>query len=618
MRAQQYYRCVVLALAFIIHIGLFGCSQPSEMSNDEKETTSVSSHENQIGDVSEKPSASLVASANSTETEKWVSRRILVQPKKGVNDSEVASVLSGHGAKTISKITALNIHIVELPENANEKAIAALIAHNPKFEFAEVDGMVQPNASANDPYYSSAWHLQKIQAPLAWDVSLGDGVVIGILDSGVDGTHPDLVGKMVAGYNFYDNNTDTTDVHGHGTACAGAAAASSNNGIGVTGVSWNSKIMPLRISDTAGVGYWSMMASGITWAADHGARVVSLSYASMQTSSAVASAAAYMQNKGGCTVIAMSNTGALESTPNNQTEIFVTATSDSNDTFASWSTFGPSADISAPGYGIWTTQRGGTYGSWWGTSFSTPIVAGVVALMMSANPNLPGQQIQSLLYQNADDLGALGWDQYYGHGRVNAVRAVTAAKNAVVQDLINPTVSFSSPTAGAKVSGNINVNVNASDNVGVTKVYVYAAGNLVANLTTAPYTYSLNTLNYADGNLSLMANAYDAAGNIGSTTINVTVANSVDITAPVVNIVSPADGVKVSSSSTTITANATDNIGITSMTIIIDGSVKATSTTGSISYRWNTRKISTGTHTIRVEAKDSAGNTGSKTIQVTK
>ena len=618
MRAQQLHFYGLLAISCIVHFCLIGCSQPMQMTNDEKDASFVSSHENLIGDVSEKPSASLVASANSTETEKWVSRRILVQPKKGVNDSEVASVLTGHGAKTISKITALNIHIVELPENANEKAIAALIAHNPKFEFAEVDGMVQPNASANDPYYGSAWHLQKIQAPLAWDVSLGDGVVIGILDSGVDGTHPDLVGKMVPGYNFYDNNTDTTDVHGHGTACAGAAAASSNNGIGVTGVSWNSKIMPLRISDTAGVGYWSMMASGITWAADHGARVVSLSYASMQTSSAVASAAAYMQNKGGCTVIAMSNTGALESTPNNQTEIFVTATSDSNDTFASWSTFGPSADISAPGYGIWTTQRGGTYGSWWGTSFSTPIVAGVVALMMSANPNLPGQQIQSLLYQNADDLGALGWDQYYGHGRVNAVRAVTAAKNAVVQDLINPTVSFSSPTAGAKVSGNVNVNVNASDNVGVTKVYVYAAGNLVANLTTAPYTYSLNTLNYADGNLSLMANAYDAAGNIGSTTINVTVANTVDITAPVVNIVSPADGVKVSSSSTTITANATDNIGITSMTIIIDGSVKATSTTGSISYRWNTRKISTGTHTIRVEAKDSAGNTGSKTIQVTK
>lgn len=599
-------------------IGFSACSQPSE---DLVKTEEVSDGETSVGNINgydaklKSSSNLLVASSFSTENEKWASGRILVQPNEGVTDLQVAGILSGHGARTIGKIAAINLYIVELPANMNEKAVAALLAHNPKFKFAEVDAIVAPQMIPNDYYYANAWHLPKIQAPQAWDVALGDGVTIAICDTGVNGNHVDLIGKMVAGYNVYDNNTDSSDVYGHGTAVAGTAAASSNNSIGVTGVAWNAKIMPIRISDLNGYATWSAVASAITWAADHGARIASISFENLAAGASVLSAADYMQSKGGCSVMAMGNSGTQNTVVNAQSEIFVTAT-DSTDTYTSWTTFGPSADVSAPGYGIYSTSNSGGYGSYWGTSFSTPIVAGVVALMMSANPNLPGQQIQSLLYQNADDLGAQGWDQYYGHGRVNAGRAVAAAKNAVIQDLIKPTVSFASPTAGAKVSGNINVNVNASDNVGVTKVYVYAAGNLVSTLTAAPYTFSLNTLNYADGNLSLMANAYDAAGNIGSTTINVTVANIVDTTAPVVNIISPTDGSKVNATAATISANASDNIGVTGMTIYIDGAVKATSATGSISYKWNTRKVATGTHTIRVEAKDNAGNIGIKSIQV--
>ena len=147
-----------------------GCSQFSNSSGDQTNEVVTSTIEESLGDIeefSEKASSSAGASAYSTETEKWVSRRILVQPKKGINDSQVASILSTHGGKSVSKISAINVHIVELPVNANEKAIAALLAKNPNFEFAEIDAMVSPNVIANDPYYNNAWHLQKIQAPQA-------------------------------------------------------------------------------------------------------------------------------------------------------------------------------------------------------------------------------------------------------------------------------------------------------------------------------------------------------------------------------------------------------------------------------------------------------------------
>lgn len=141
---------------------------------------------------------------------------------------------------------------MDLPSNASEQAVAALLAHNPHIKFAELDQRVAPGLATNDPYAGSEWHLAKIGAPAAWDSTQGSGVTIAILDSGVDGSHPDLAANMVAGWNVYDNNSNTADVYGHGTAVAGTAAAVSNNGTGVASVAGGAKIMPIRISDSTG------------------------------------------------------------------------------------------------------------------------------------------------------------------------------------------------------------------------------------------------------------------------------------------------------------------------------------------------------------------------------
>ncbi len=236
--------------------------------------------------------------------------------------------------------------------------IARALSGNRHIEFAEVDELLPPDdITANDPYFDRAWHLSVIGALQAWDIALGTGIVAAILDTGVDSNHPDLVGQLVPGWNMYDNNSDTSDVYGHGTKVAGVVAAVANNGIGVTSVAWNSLIMPVRISRPDGWATTSIIASGLVWAADNGADVANISYA-VSASGAVKSAAEYMRSHNGVVVVAAGNSGSYQEVLPTSAMISVSATT-SDDLRANWSSYGEFVDISAPGVGIWTTSRGG-------------------------------------------------------------------------------------------------------------------------------------------------------------------------------------------------------------------------------------------------------------------
>ncbi len=542
----------------------------------------------------------------------YVRGRVLVAPRAGLAEPELAKVVGAHGGRARA-IGGSGIYIVDLPAQASETAVMQQLGRNPHLKFAELDRRVPHSLAVNDPYIGSQWHTAKIAAPSAWDLSGGGGVVIAILDTGVDVTHPDLASRVVPGWNIYDNNADTADVHGHGTAVAGTAAATMNNGTGVAGVAGQAKIMPLRISDPTGYAYWSTIAQGINYAADNGARVASISYASLTQSSAVLSAAQYMRSKGGLVVVAAGNSGASENyTPT--TYLIPVSATDGNDQMASFSSYGSFVAMSAPGSGIWTTNRGGGYGSWSGTSFSTPITAGTIALMLAAKPGISSSQVESLLYSTATDLGATGRDDYFGYGRVNADAAVRAAANATAGDSTPPTASISAPVAGSIASGLVAVNVNANDNVGVTKVELRVNGSVYATDTSSPYAFSWDSTKVANGTANLQAVAYDAAGNAGSSaTTTVTVSNGTptpgDTTPPIVAIVAPTNGVTVSGT-VTVSANATDNIGVTKVEFWINNSLAATATSSPYSFSWNTRKLS-GTQTIVAKAFDAAGNTAS-------
>ncbi len=560
--------------------------------------------------------------ADASAAPKWAEGRILLQTKAGLSDAELDKVLKSHNSKAIGHIRPINLHVVEVPKQS-EEAVARALAKNPNIKFAELDMQVEANLTPNDPNYNSAWHLPKIQAPTAWDSSQGNGITIAILDTGVDASHPDLAGKLVPGWNSVSGNTDTADIYGHGTKVAGAAAALTNNSLGVAGVAGAARIMPIRITnDTSGYAYWSDIARGLTWAADQGARVANISYEATSSSS-IASAAQYLQGKGGVTVVAAGNSSTDPGYSDSPYMISVSAT-DSNDAKASWSNYGYFVDVAAPGVSIWTATNGGGYGTVSGTSFSSPITAGVVALMMAANPSLSPATLEKILESTATDLGSAGWDTNYGYGRVNAAAAVQTAMQTQNIDSQAPSVSITSPASSNTVAGVTAVNISASDNVGVTRVALFANGQQVAEDNTSPFGFSWDTTTQVDGSATLVAYSYDAAGNQGlSKGVTVTVKNAAelkvaDAIAPTVQITSPSNGAKVTGVNVSIKASASDNVAVTKITAVVDGKTLCTSASVTLSCNWNIKKVKTGTHTISAIAEDAAGNKSSTSISVTK
>jgi len=255
--------------------------------------------------------------------------------------------------------------------------------------------------------------------------------------------------RPVPGFNVVDGNTNTSDAYGHGTFVAGVAAAVGNNAIDVTGVAFNTSIMPLRIStDTAGSASEFDIALAIEYAADHGAKVCNVSFGSDFCDSPIfLDAGTYMQSKGGLVVQAAGNSGLNRGCPTTPQVIIVSAT-DENDNLASFSNIGNEIAVAAPGVHIISTVcnactplGGGELGSGDGTSFAAPIAAGVLALIFSIDQTFTAAQAQQILFDTADDLGPAGYDISYGWGRVNAAKAVgVSGERSVVfrqENLVN-------------------------------------------------------------------------------------------------------------------------------------------------------------------------------------
>ena len=561
--------------------------------------------------------------------EKYVPDRLLIKFKKDVSSAEKDKMLKENGASVLSEIKQIDVKLIKVPAQALEKVQAAF-AKNAKVEYVEKDYILEPAAIPNDPYYPSAWHLQAINAPSAWDITKGTSIPIAILDTGVESTHPDLKDKLTLGYNFYNNNNDLSDICGHGTMVAGTAAAITNNGIGVSGVAWNNPIIPIKISDANCYGSYSAMINGIVYAADKGARVANISF-QIFNGATLSDAARYMNDHGGWVVAAAGNTGVLENYSDNPYIISVGATG-SNGLVTSFSSYGPFVDFAAPGSGIYTTSTNGKYGVPSGTSFSSPIVAGIVALVISNNPSMNSQQVYDALKNSAVDKGTVGRDNYYGWGLVNAYGALLQNNPSPLPDTTAPSIpSLLAPANGAVTNDNT-PSFDWSDVTDPSLPVTYSL--LVDNnndfsspeiskqsLASSDFT-SVSSI--ADGTYFWKVRATDGAGNIGAygtvwtVTVDTTVPPPPDTTPPgTPSLLAPANGVVTNDNTPSFDwSDVTDPSLPVTYTILADNnndfsSPEISKQSLSSSDYTSVTSLASGTYYWKVRATDGVGNIGS-------
>ncbi len=281
-----------------------------------------------------------------------------------------------------------------------------------------------------------------IDTDLAWDITQGNpNLIVAILDTGLKLNHPEFSGRIVPGYDFVNNDFDPTDDNGHGTNVTGIALAKGNNSVGYAGVNWNSKIMTCKVLDNANLGFYSWWADAIYFAVDNGAKVINLSAGGSSISTLLENAVNYAYNNNVSIVVSTGNQNSAIQYPAKYVNAIAVGSTNSNDKRSNpffWSTtsgsnFGPELDFVAPGnyiYGLSHTSNTNYDVYWGGTSQAAPHVTGLISLLLSINPSLTVNQIRLILQQSSQDLvgdsfDTVGWDKYYGFGRINAFNAIS-------------------------------------------------------------------------------------------------------------------------------------------------------------------------------------------------
>ncbi|MGC9521466.1 MAG: S8 family serine peptidase [Anaerolineae bacterium] len=374
-------------------------------------------------------------------------------PTPEAHSATIAALLKTHRATQVGTVFGSEVQVWRVPRG-NELSVSRALSEHPAVRYAEPNYIYSAFAAPNDPGFASQWAFLKIRAPQAWDIGMGSSTLtIAIIDTGIDSNHPDLASKVVSGYDFIDGDNAALDLNGHGTHVAGIAAAATNNGVGVVGMAWGTKIMPLRVLDAKGDGNSADVAAAVDWARMNGAKIINLSLGGSERSETLQDAINRAHNAGLLVVAAMGN-GPTSTPyyPAAYTNVMAVAATDINDGKAPYSNTGAHCDIAAPGgalfgchssYGIYSTlpiyevyltnpASGLTctyyreYDYMQGTSQAAPFVSGLAALLWSLDPSLTPDEVQTTIQATAVDLGDKGWDSVFGHGRIDALSAVEA------------------------------------------------------------------------------------------------------------------------------------------------------------------------------------------------
>ncbi len=347
---------------------------------------------------------------------------LLVKFRSDVPAYERSLALMAAGVRQIGDIAVVSTRVVSVSVLRRWSAIRALNA-DPRVVSVELDATASVAVEPNDSSWGRQWGPRRVRAPQAWNMGTGSReTIIAIIDTGIDETQPDLRGRVMRGWDFHNNDARPRDDNGHGTAVAGVAAAAGNDRVGIAGMCWRCRIMPVKVLNANGSGSHSNIAAGITWAADHGADVINLSLATQTRTGVMSDAVAYARRRGAVVVAAAGNEGSKRRFyPAALPGVISVAASNGSDGLYGWSNKGSWIKISAPGC-AYTTKRGRSWSWWCGTSFAAPAVAGTVALVHGMRPSISRSRLESVILGSATSVRRVT------RGRLDAARAMRAAQ----------------------------------------------------------------------------------------------------------------------------------------------------------------------------------------------
>ena len=577
------------------------------------------------------------AASSQQSADPFVEGRVLARFAPGAN---AAAVAARTGA-TIQRDLVLGIKVLAVPAG-NEMAVVNALSNNPNVEFAEPDYIrtfgdpaVMP---VSDPFIGYKWDLDNdgniysstgdvlaatgaADADMDWReaveslASSSGSARIGIMDTGVRNDHEELQGRIAVQYDFFDGDSNAEDDNGHGTHVAGIAAASTDNGVGVAGVAYTGSV-DFAIAKVCGAsnpgpfGYGcpsSAIADGIVWAVDNGAHVLNLSLGGGGGSTATRSALQYARSNNVLPLCSTGNDNGPVSYPGAWPECVAVGATDWSDNRASYSNYGPEIEISAPGgddehpdgYSyILSSYNGGpdSYAFLAGTSMAAPQVTGLGALLHVLGVADDDAKLSNMK-STADDLGASGWDQFFGEGRINVAAAVAAASGGTTNS--PPTASFTYNCTDLSCSFD---GTGSSDSDGSIASYSWDFGDgATATGSTASHTYA------AAGTYTVTLTVTDGDGASDADSQDVTVTDGTANTAPTADF---------TYSVTDLTVDFTDQSSDSDGSVVSwawdfgDGS---TSTEQNPSHTYATG----GTYTVSLTVTDDDGATDTSSQDVT-
>lgn len=567
----------------------------------------------------------------------------------GFKDRPDPSLVQASGGKLKHQFTTINAIAAEIPE----KAVVALQG-SPQVAYIEKDQEVHLLGE------TLPWGVDRIDADKVWGDSdgaktvtsnAGGGQQVAVVDTGIDYTHPDLDGNYIDGYDYANGDNDPKDDNGHGTHVSGTIAAEENTE-GVIGVAPNTGLYALKALDKRGSGSLSDIVAAIEWAVkgpdgtegnEDDAEVVSMSLGTDSGSSSLKDAVQYALSHGTLPVAASGNDGDGDTTtdeysyPAAYDSVIAVGATDKDDSLASFSNTGPYLELAAPGVDINSTmptynvhlntglyQMSQDYDTMDGTSMACPHVSGTAALVYAAGASDAdgdgnvADDVRSILDDTAEDLGSEGRDNGYGYGLVDAEAATGAVSTGDT-----PTVSWVNPTDGDTISGNVTIQIDASDTEdstgSLTVEWQVDDGTWYTatyNSDSGYYEDTWDSSTVSDGTHTLDTQATDSDGNIATDSISVTTDNT--DSAPTVSWVNPTDGDTVQGMVEIQLDASDDKDSGSDLTVewqVDDGTWNTAtynSTSGYYEDTWNSSMVSDGDHNLDARATDSSGNTASE------